>query len=258
MFPAVKKPDFILSLGTGEPKHEEDTTSRTRGILRLFTDGAFPRYLRLGWEKMRDRKSRQAYQNDSRYHRLDIKYDAEPWLDDTSSIPILKNRVDMDPLLPGIISDVARHMIASLFYFELDPYLDRLNGEWNCSGHILCSIRRNNPAFTALIQKLTDMSATFWLDDDPISGMFDSGCFYGRDGNFRKRVEVKTKSEFSISLKQGRAETTDISGSPFTIEGLAKSQGLDAVFGRADHRKRAASDQISRPKKRQRRHTISK
>jgi hypothetical protein len=211
-FPLTEEPDFVVSLGTGEPKLENEHL-HSAGSHNIWKNGAFPRLCRMFWEKMRDRKIRQAFQTHSRYHRLDIEFDdAEPRLDDRRSIPELKSKVQTDDSISEVIDSVARCMVASL--------------------------RRNNPAFSLLLHQLSRNSAVFYFDQYPIPGRIEDTSFLGADGNFRKRVEMNVTERFTISLKQGSSQPCNISGSPYSVEKLIVAQGLDAHFGTADHRKR--------------------
>ncbi|KAI9767708.1 MAG: hypothetical protein M1839_004369 [Geoglossum umbratile] len=234
--------------------------SKTIHLSRLFqrhwcpADGAFPRLCRMYWEKIRDRKVRQIFQTHPRYHRLDIEFDGpEPRLDDTDSMPELKSKAGTDRSLSKVIDNIARCVIASLFYFELDSVPERSNGEYIGTGCILCSLRYNNPAFRVLLDRLSSNNARFYLNDCLISGIVGDYSSFGRDGNFRKRLELKATNKFMISLKQDESEPCNISGSPFSIDRLVLAQGLNASFGRANHRKRkrlSDSDVPARKKQR--------
>ena len=249
LYPHIEEPDFILSLGTGEPT-EEEIQPLPQDSRSIFKNGVIPRVVGLAWEKMRDGRVRQAFRTHPRYHRLDIKLgDREPRLDDIRSIPDLKSKVDADPSLPEAVNKVAEWMIASLFYFRLDSDLEWSNGTWTGSGKICCLINQNDPAYQALILQLTNISAAFWLDDSPIAGRFGHSSFTNKEGNFRKSLTVSTADKFSIKLKRGKS-MCDISGSPFSIEKLAEIQGKNAVFGTADHRKRRMADDKQGPRKR--------
>ncbi|KAH7111753.1 hypothetical protein B0J11DRAFT_598320 [Dendryphion nanum] len=250
MFPLVEEPDFILSLGTGEPtSNNELSTDIPRGI---WKNGAFPRLCRLFWEKMRDGKVRQAYHSHPRYHRLNVTFDGEePQLDDIMSIPGLKSKVQEDESTSDAIDHVARCLIASLFYFELDSKPERSDGKYMGSGRILCSLRSHDPSFKQLIDQLSSISAQFYLDEHVIAAVKDSSCL-DKDGNFRVRVELNTANRFTISLQESSSETYNISGSPFSIGKLIQAQAFDASFGRSDHRKRKAGGDLENPNKRQR------
>ncbi|KAH7111354.1 hypothetical protein B0J11DRAFT_598877 [Dendryphion nanum] len=109
MFPLVEEPDFILSLGSGEPtSNNELSTDIPRGI---WKNGAFPDYVDCSGKKCEM----------ERYHRLNVIFDGEePQLDDIMSIPGLKSKVQEDSSTSNAIDHVSRCLIASLFYFELD------------------------------------------------------------------------------------------------------------------------------------------
>ena len=155
-----------------------------------------------------------------------------------------------DRSLSEIIDNIARCVIASLFYFELDSIPGRNDGKHVGSGRILCSLRCHEPAFQELLGQLSSISAQFCLNERPVAAVNDPSCF-DKDGNFRRRIELNTTDRFTISLKQGSSEPCNISGSPFSVEKLIQAQGLDASFGRPDHRKRKAGDDLENPNKRQ-------
>jgi hypothetical protein len=264
MFPLIEEPDFILSLGTGEPKNNgtcanstcepENDDTCTNGTPNTWKNKALPRLCRMFWEKMRDRKIRQAFQMHPRYHRLNSELDlTEPRLDEANSMPALKLKVQADDSISKAIDSIARCMIASLFYFELDSIPDRIDGKYVGIGHIQCLLRRNSPAFSLLLRQLSNCSAAFYLDDCPIPGRLGDSSFFGADRNFRKRVELNVADRFVISLKQGNSEPCNISGSSYSINKLILAQGLNAHFGTADHRKRKRSEESAfRGRKRQR------
>jgi hypothetical protein len=240
LFPLMKRPDFVISLGTGESRHADvsekvsDNTRRKIVLRRL--DEAF-------WEKLRDKQIREAIQpqvTPEWYHRLDVSLDGSgPRLDDTASIPMLKEQAESDDSISGLIDNAAHCLVASLFYFKLDSVPERHNGNFVCSGRILCLLSGNDPAFQKLMEKLSAESAQFLLDDYPIC-MVDGPFCLSNDGNFRKTIEVITAGQFAISLKRGQTELWSVSGSPFSVESLVTEQMLDTPFGRSDHRERKA------------------
>ncbi len=248
LFPFVEEPDFVVSLGTGGPKEERNDMNTTK-LTNNWKNKAFPRLCRMFLEKMRDGKIRQTFQTHPRYHRLDFEFDkVEPRLDDTESMSDLKRKVESDDSVSTLIHSVARCMIASLFFFELDSNPDNIEGRSVGSGNIQCSIRRGNLAFSPLLRQLADASAMFFLNDSPIAGKFDDGSFLDREGNFRKSVELNLSGKFTISLKQG-SEKYNISGSPYTVEKLVMAQGLNAHCGSINHRKRKWSGEFASRKK---------
>jgi hypothetical protein len=255
MFPLVEEPDFMISLGTGAPRTKGAKPSLSMsGPLTLWKDGAFPRLWRMFWERMRDRHVKQVFRTHPRYHRLDTEFDGEiPRLDDTKSIHELQLKAQEDHSVCKVIDNIALCAIASLFYFELGSAPELFNGEFIGTGFILCGVYRTDPAFRDLLDQLSRSSVTFYLNNCPIPGTVGDSSFVGKDGNFRKRVELRLSGKFTISLQQGDSEPCNISGSPFSVEKLITAQGLDAHFGRADHgrRKRSANGDFS-VRKRQR------
>ncbi|KAK1754174.1 patatin-like phospholipase-like protein [Echria macrotheca] len=223
LFPLVEEPDFVVSLGTGEPKPSHDSP---KAVSRnVWKNGAFPRLCRLFWEKMRDKKVREAFQSHPRYHRLNVQFEGdEPRLDDVQSIPDVKLKVQDDPSVCETIDNIARCMIASLFYFELDSRPQRLGG------------KPSEPAFGVLFNRLST-SGQFWINGAPVADIQDDSCF-DNQGNFRIKVEINTDDRFTVTLKQDSSEPCNISGSPFSVRKLILLQGLCAVFGSPDHRKR--------------------
>jgi hypothetical protein len=153
-------------------------------------------------------------------------------------MPDLKSKAQADRSLSKVIDNIAHCVIASLFYFELDSIPERSNGEYIGTGCILCSLRYNNSAFRVLLDRLSSNNARFYLNNCPVPGIVGDPSSFGRDGNFRKRLELKVINKFMISLKQDESEPCNISGSPFSIDKLVLAQGLNASFGRVDHRKR--------------------
>lgn len=253
MFPLAEEPDFMVSLGTGTPRANNNKPSMSvSGPRSLWKDGAFPRLCRMFWERMRDKHVKQIFRTHPRYHRLDTEFDgALPRLDNTKSIHELQLKAQEDRSITKVIDNIARCAIASLFYFKLDPIPEVYNRNHIGTGSIFCSVRRSDPAFKLLLDQLSN--ATFYLNNSPIPGEVGERSFIGKDGNFRKRVELSLGGKFTISLKQGDSEPCNISGSPYSIEKLVIAQDLNAHFGRADHGKRKRSADGGLPtKKRQR------
>lgn len=255
LFPQIEEPDFIVSLGTGNPRSKGVGPSMSvSGPLSLRKYGALPRLCRMFWEKMRDRQVRQIFRTHPRYHRLDVEFDGiEPRLDNTKSLHELQLKVENDDSVSNVIENIARCAKASLFYFELDSIPEGCNGHYIGTGSILCSLRQTDPHFKLLLDQLSSIVATFYLNNCPIPGAVGDRSFIGKDGNFRKRVELNLSGKFTIALKQGDSDPCHISGSPYMIDKLISAQGFDAHFGRADHRKRkrlADSDLPARKRQR--------
>jgi hypothetical protein len=197
------EPDFIVSLGTGAPRTKGDKLSMSvSGPLTLWKDGAFPRLWRMFCKRMRDRHVKQVFRTHPRYHRLDIEFDGElSRLDDTKSIHELQLKAEEDHSVCKVIDNIARCAIASLFYFELCSAPEVCNREFIGTGFILCGVRCADPAFKVLLDQLSRSSATFYLNNCPIPGTVGDSSFVGKDGNFRKQVELRLSGKFTISLQ---------------------------------------------------------
>jgi hypothetical protein len=244
LFPHCEEPDFVVSLGTGEPGPSNYSVStedcrKHRMISRTW---------HLFWEKSRDKAVRRASSMiKSASHRLNVEFDGdEPRLDDTSSIPKLVSKIQTDASLPPKIDVVARCMVASLFYFTLDM-LPRVcdDGKYVLTGQIQCSIHPSDDdrqALSALLSHLKSGGGKFAVNGSPIVDARAGGSFLGIDGTFQVRVNEKTFDKLVITLKVGGADACNISGSPFSVQKLVATQGLDAPFGRPDHRKRKRND----------------
>jgi hypothetical protein len=247
-FPFPETPDFVISLGTGEPGLSNYETS-TEDCRSVRNNGILQRLCHVMTEKTRDKTVRRAYnflacteKIARRIHRLNIDFNvSEPRLDDTKGIPGLVSQVLNDSSLLPKVKVIARCMIASLFYFELDSLPQRYNGEYTLLGHISCTLRRSDPALEALLEKLAESRAKFLINGCPAFIMSDNHACLGGDGNFRVKVGTTTTDSLSITLEVSSFEACNISGSPFSVQRLVTAQGFDAVFGRPDHRKRKRS-----------------
>ena len=251
LFPSGADFDFIVSLGTGEQVSTSPSTGDTRGI---WKNGILPRLGRLFWERMRDIDARQIFQAHPGYFRLAPKFDGpEPMLDDVHSMHDLKEKVESDDSLSTMVDDIAWQLISSLFYFELDAIPQTCEGKFVGAGYIRCVLVKNDPAFHELFARLSCNQSEFLLDEGPITGSFLDRSYFGKDGNFRKRIDLQTLDRFSINLKRAGSAPCNISGSPFSMEKLITAQGLGVPFGRSDYRKRKRPGEYdSSPRKRQR------
>jgi hypothetical protein len=244
LFPHLDEPDFVVSLGTGEPAASSYDVSTEDCRKR----GMFHRALDLVWELSRGRVVRRvsSMADRSASYRLNLEFDGpEPGLDDTSSIPGLMSKVQTDAaVLCPKIDAIARHMVASLFYFELLDYSPCIGDSdmYVLTGQIMCSIRRSDPALEALLVRLTSGGGRFAFNRAPITGAATRASFLGADGNFQVRVDATTHNMLAITLELDGMEACHIGGSPFSVEKLVAVQGLDAPFGRPDHRKRKRSN----------------
>ncbi len=82
----------------------------------------------------------------------------------------------------NVVEEIARCAVASLLYFELGAAPEVCNGGYIGTGFILCLVRRNDPVFTDLLDQLSRDSATFYLNDWPLSGTISDCSFTGNEG----------------------------------------------------------------------------
>jgi hypothetical protein len=255
LFPHAGQPDFVVSLGTGEPSPSNYDVS-TSDCCSVCKNGALRRIRDLLLEKTRDRTVQRARKSVALAGKvLDRVYR----LNDTSMMPELTLKSQADPALAPKIDLVARRMVASLFYFELDKLAlpQWRNGRYVLCGYIRYSIRRGVAAadynfLEALLRKLSSSRGRFLVGDWAVSDASDA-LWVGRDGNFCLPIDVETRDKFAITLQLADEEVgSNISGSPFSVRKLVTAQGLDAALGRSDHRKRkrAGEDEWSSNKRR--------
>ena len=254
LYPHLDEPDFIVSLGTGEPA-EADNAQEVNEPGKIFENGGLLRLGRLAWEKSRDKKARQIFVNNPRYLRFDVKLPgSEPRLDSLESMDALESLVDEDASLAKSSEDFARRAIATLFYFELAHSTDYLDGKYEGQGYILCKLYPSHPAFQSLMNYLHRAAAKFYLNDDVVANIRNSGAPIGPDGRFRLLVKLRVANEFNLKLRQGDSAIFHISASPLSVKKLETLQGLTAYFGRPNHRKRQRSQgEVQLPSKKIRR-----
>jgi hypothetical protein len=246
LFPLAQTPDFVISLGTGEPgQHNYDVS--TTDCRSVWRNGMARRLIGLVSERTREKPIRRACKTIGRManiyhkiHRLNVDFQSnEPRLDDATRIPELISQVEKDRSLSVKIDRAADCLVAALFYFELSAPPVRRDGRYVASGHVLCKIPRSDRCFRVVYKMLLTGSLRFFVNEWPCiaqsqtrSSVFDKG------GNFEMPVEVETEGTFTLKVKQGARNACNISGSPLSVQRLIDAQGLDAPFGREDHGKR--------------------
>jgi len=172
IFLLVKKPDFIISLGTSKPglKNYQVSIDDCHSIQK---NKIFPRICDLILKKMYNKMVKQAYKTIrlvvqilNKIHRLSIDFNAiKLRLNNIRSILELKSKVEIDYSLLARIDTITRYIIVSLFYFELDFLLKKYNRKYIVTRYILCLITRSNLAFKALLSKLVNNSTRFLINN---------------------------------------------------------------------------------------------
>ncbi|KAH7115754.1 hypothetical protein B0J13DRAFT_681344, partial [Dactylonectria estremocensis] len=250
LYPAKPLPQYLVSLGTGifmESASRERVPGKRPGFFkRHFLYRLFKAYMSLlsGKKTMDDfDRSTKTSPLFERCIRLDAAVSGPPApLDDAGSVPRLKCSVHEDRLLQDAICALAKRIVASLFYFELDAIPSRRGTQFRGSGCISCLCRAPDEALPVLRQKLVQSSAVFRVNGSMVPGMLSGASFWTSCGNFRKKIKFTSgDATISITLQQGSPEYP-ISGSPFRLSELVEAQQLNAHFGRSDHRERGCWD----------------
>ena len=235
--------------------------SPSRGV---FKDGFIPRLLRafnLSTSSLNSHtfRSHRSIHRREQYFRFDSEFDGpEPALDDTTKMCELKAAAQAAIHKSKDIDRAASCAVGQYFVFELESQERKEDGQYTCTGHILCRLRANGAALGVLLDQLIRSSAKLSVQSRqyPVGGLVKAGSCLDRDGNFRLRVLFEVpdkKSQIFIRLQEGLSEAWNISGSPYSINTLAAAQQLDACFGRADHAKRKrveSTDALSRKRRR--------
>jgi hypothetical protein len=267
LFPFSEEPDFVVSLGTGgsRPNAEEPYTPGSRGRL---TDGWIPRVCRASWEAMAGDKDWKALasfgrpKSSGKYHRLDIEFDGpEPRLDAVSDMASLQSRALGDPMLSPVLDNIAQCAIASLFYFKPHTRPRYMGGKYVGSGWIKCKLRHGEPALDVLLKRLCTAGARLLIGNRNVPDPHDKcvaeigDCSnFDETRNFCTSLTLGVQDGFSIFLQEDGCTPRHISGSPFSVERLVRAEGLEAYFGRPDHRKRDwAHDECAIPQAKRRR-----
>ena len=247
LHPHLKRPDFVLSLGTGEPAEDESRPMSTQ--YGTWGKGALFRMCRLAWEKMRDTKLRHSLRNHSRYLRLDLKVDGpEPRLDDVGSMLQLERRALDDSALLPLIDETASRAVASLFYFELANRTEAWNDRYIGEGHIYCTLCSGHAAYRSLMDYISNPARGFFLDGVRVP--FHLASCLNRDGRFALPLSLKVHDEFRITFKHTEESDFHISASPFSISSLESVQGLTTSWGRPGRKRGRCNAVADRPAKR--------
>lgn len=255
---------MVVSLGTGSsgPRVPTSHSSRLRAIWR---EGFLPRSYRAFMELINGQKIAQAFKNgrraelDGRYFRFDVELDREVELDDTGGMRGLTTKAREQFCRSENVDVVARCLVATRFYFELESKPKKIKGKYSGSGHIFCRLPRNSPELEVLLEQLSKRAARFIVNGHGLPGSVGDRSFIDHQGTFRKRVEFETKDTLSVLLQEGPADPQHVSGSPYAVHDLLDMQGLNNDFGTPDHRKRKEREEdegetrVEEPAKKRRR-----
>jgi hypothetical protein len=148
------------------------------------------------------------------------------------------------PALTQRMDTAVRHLLASLFYLELDPLPQHEAGKYVLTGRLLCPPCDGDPAFLALLQKVRSSCSRFLVNGCPLAGEGNTVPCLGEQGRFCLQVRTRSEDKLTISLE------FDGTGRPLSVQGAADAQGLDATPGRSNRKRKRPPEQATSPQKR--------
>jgi hypothetical protein len=156
---------------------------------------------------------------ETNYFRFDVNFPGrEPGLNQVCQIPNVKAIAREQFSDSEDIDNLAYRFIASYFHLELEAIPKKRGGQYFGVGHILGDFKRSHPAYRALLDRLSQGAARFYVNDELIPGKMEDRSCVDIDGNFRKRVEfesVNGKSSIALGIREW--QPLNISGSPYGL-----------------------------------------
>ncbi|CAG8272590.1 unnamed protein product [Penicillium salamii] len=235
VWPSAKKPDLILSVGTGfcESTNESDTHPR------IFQDRAIARMIRATVCSPSSDGNQGFYEalNCIPHHMKDDLFRLDqalpcplPRLDDVAALARLAK-------LQFTVSDelVRAVLVTAFFFFELDEVPVKRHGEFDCQGSILCTRSDAKPLLNRVIIEFPGARVQTTRGHDLGSISEDDGCRIC--GYYRKKVRFSVSSlEEMISVViASSTHQQRIGGFPKSMQDFLKNQQAHAQFGRPDH-----------------------
>ncbi|RKK85892.1 hypothetical protein BFJ68_g15415 [Fusarium oxysporum] len=244
------QPDLVLNVGTGTspnaPLRDEESNFITDSwILRLKRAYMSLMQGRRIWDDVTSTDI-NAGRNCGRY-RLDLTISNPPAIDDTTSMPVLVSMVYRDDILLGAVPEIAYHLFATLFYFELTALPQKSGSNLYVKGSILCTRKGRDAALPKVANKLR--RSKVYINGKSCRSTVETD----EHGNIHQHLEFITGQSLLIELKEeGSLRAFPISGSPYNIKNLIERGSTTAVFGMRTHKKRVRELTCSRPSKRRR------
>ncbi|KAF5565955.1 patatin phospholipase [Fusarium phyllophilum] len=244
------QPDLVLNVGTGTspnaPLRDEESKFITDSwILRLKRAYMSLMQGRRIWDDVTSTDI-NAGRNCGRY-RLDLTISNPPAIDDTASMPVLVSMVYRDDILLGAVPEIAYHLFATLFYFELTALPQKSGSNLYVKGSILCTRKGRDAALPKVANKLR--RSKVYINGKSCRSTVETD----EHGNIHQHLEFITGQSLLIELKEeGSLRAFPISGSPYNIKNLIERGSTTAVFGMRTHKKRVRELTCSRPSKRRR------
>lgn len=237
IWPAIDKPDIVLSLGTGVEK--EALFSRAPNFRNLIQDEFISRLKRSfislltgqgPWRELWNRLDDRVRED---YFRLNIFFPGEaPPMDDVNHMEELRECVHLQPNGDTECQKVAFALLVSTLFFELNSIPILSNGKYHCQGTIRC--RLQGTVICEALTRIHPMTLTFMTDSEVLS-YFDPDQDLCRSCHqFKKHVEFvirhpnESTTLYMQSVLRGKRK---ISGFPQNMQWFIAQQRLDSPFG---------------------------
>ena len=228
MWPTNVEPSLVVSVGTGfslTPKGSQRQGFIHRALHAFIHGPAVDGYE--GFQDAYDNLPRGAREN---VFRLDLHLeDGLPQLDSVISI---KDLVSLPYSIPNRLCQM---IISRLFFFELDTEPVHTDRGILCTGSILMKGGLES-TLDAVKREYQDPSFAMVTGANFGSVTNHQGCTVC--AYYRKRVQFTVSSlleEFTLSIKS-KTSSERINGFPTTVSKILKFQGVEASFGRSDHK----------------------
>jgi hypothetical protein len=226
--------DVVISFGTGvEPRSGNNARGPGRSVGRLWT--SFMNFLD-GESRFHEVKNGLGKDLRGSFFRFNGKLQGPTLLDDVRNLDLIRQSVIMRPLYDTERKDVAKALLISNFYFELDHQPVFETGMYRYQGSIRCRTDCQE-VINALSQLVlppmeyvteTEVLAEFRLDCD-----ICQVCH-----RYRRNVilNVRHPSDLvTISLRTSKGIIRKISGFPETMAWFEEQQSFGHNFGTEDH-----------------------
>ena len=242
IWPAVERPDLVVSLGTGTDKEIEGPAAPN--VRHVLQDGFIPRLYRSFLSSLDGQGTWQELINAldpavrEDYFRLNISLPGHALpIDDTECMEELRERVYLCPRVSDDVQLTAEAMLASMFFFELSESPVRGRNFWRCTGLIKC--RKPGSVIAKAVARLHHSASLFFTADyhqmiGPFNPLQDTCSVCQR---YVKRVSfsIRHPSEKTTICLQADSRQRKISGFPHCMNWFMNQQEFGAVFGRDNH-----------------------
>ncbi|CAG8064616.1 unnamed protein product, partial [Penicillium salamii] len=235
VWPSAKKPDLILSVGTGF----SESTDEPDAHRKIFQDRAIARMIRATMSSPSSDGEQGFYEalncipdhlKDDIFRLDQVLPRPLPRLDDVAALTRLAQ-------LQFTVSDdlVRAVLVTAFFFFELDEVPVKRHGAFDCQGSILCTRSDAKPLLNRVIVEFPSARAQTARGHDLGSISEDDGCRIC--GYYRKKVRFSVSSleEMTSVVIASSTHQQRIGGFSKSMEDFLKDQQVHAEFGRPDH-----------------------